>query len=104
MEIEVARAPCFALVAALELEASAAELELTLERERVGEGEGPGEEDGHGALARAMRLYGPLAPVGIVVLASAAARRRYGAGRARAVLASIVGLVVQAVAGAPLLR
>jgi hypothetical protein len=59
---------------------------------------------GHGALARAMRLYGPLAPVAIVVLASAAARRRYGAGHARVVFSSFVALVIQAVAGAPLLR
>lgn len=55
-------------------------------------------------LPRAMRFYAPLAPVVITVLASRQVRALHGVTTGRAVLAVVVGLVVQAMVGAILLR
>lgn len=59
---------------------------------------------GHAALPRAMRFYGPLAPIAIVALSVVRARPFFGASTGRASLASFAGLVAQAVVGALVLR
>jgi hypothetical protein len=59
---------------------------------------------GHGALAKAMRFYGPLAPIAIVALTTIRARSLYGCGAGRAAAASFVALIVQGVVGAVALR
>lgn len=59
---------------------------------------------GHAALPRAMRYYGPLAPLAIVALTVARARPLFGVGTGRAALAAFAGLVAQAALGALVLR
>lgn len=59
---------------------------------------------GHGSLAKAMRLYAPLAPIVIAVVAMRQARVHLEAGRLRAVAAAILGLLVQGALGAIVLR
>jgi hypothetical protein len=59
---------------------------------------------GHGALARAMRFYAPLVPLAMVAATTWTLRRRYDVGVARAASASLVGLVLQALVGAVVLR
>ncbi|MBL9024405.1 MAG: hypothetical protein JNL21_19575 [Myxococcales bacterium] len=59
---------------------------------------------GHAALAKAMRFYGPLAPIAIVVLTTLRARSLFGCGAARAAAASFVALIAQGVVGAVALR
>jgi hypothetical protein len=58
---------------------------------------------GHEQLAAAMRFYAPLAPL-LVLAASIRAVRRLGASWPRAVVAPLVGLVAQALAGSLVLR
>lgn len=59
---------------------------------------------GPGALAPAMRYYGAVAPIGIVASSVAPLGELTGAGRPRASGSALAALVVQALAGAPLLR
>jgi hypothetical protein len=59
---------------------------------------------GHAKLAPMMRYYGLLAPIAIVTSTVMWLRRQTSVGMARAIFAAIVGLVSQAVVGAPLLR
>jgi hypothetical protein len=58
---------------------------------------------GHDQLAAAMRLYAPIAPL-LVLAASVRAVRALGASWPRAVVAPLVGLVAQALAGSLVLR
>jgi hypothetical protein len=58
---------------------------------------------GHEHLAAAMRYYAPVAPL-LVLAASVRAVRRLGAPWLRAILAPLVGLVAQALAGSFILR
>jgi hypothetical protein len=59
---------------------------------------------GHGALAKAMRLYAPLVPIAITALGAARARRAFGCSLARGALASFGALAAQGAFGAVLLR
>lgn len=59
---------------------------------------------GHGALATAMRFYGPLAPVAIVALTTGRARSLFGCSLGRAAAAALGALIVQGAAGAIALR
>ncbi len=59
---------------------------------------------GHGSLAKAMRLYAPLAPIVIAVVASRQARIHLEAGRLRSAAAAILALFVQGALGALVLR
>lgn len=58
---------------------------------------------GHDQLAAAMRLYAPIAPL-LVLAASVRAVRALGASWPRAVVAPLLGLVAQALAGSVVLR
>jgi hypothetical protein len=59
---------------------------------------------GHAALAPAMRVYGPLAPLGIVVASALALRGAFAVPRGRAVAAVVAALIAQAVFSAVALR
>lgn len=59
---------------------------------------------GHDALGAAMRYYAPLGPLAAWALASLGIERRFEISRGRAILAAFVGLLAQALAGAPVLR
>jgi hypothetical protein len=59
---------------------------------------------GPGAMARAMRWYGAVAPLGIVASSVAPLGRLSGASSARALGAALLALLAQALVGAPLLR
>ncbi|NUO47332.1 MAG: hypothetical protein HOV80_00600 [Polyangiaceae bacterium] len=59
---------------------------------------------GHGSLAKAMRIYAPLAPIVIAVVATRQARIHLEAGKLRAVAAAILALFVQGALGALVLR
>lgn len=59
---------------------------------------------GHASLAPAMRYYGPLAPIVIVVASARWLRRETGVSVVRATLAALAGLFAQAIAGGVLLR
>lgn len=59
---------------------------------------------GPGALAPAMRYYGALAPIGIVASSVTPLRSLTGASLPRALGSALGALVVQGLAGAPLLR
>jgi hypothetical protein len=59
---------------------------------------------GFASLARAMRIYAPLAPLATLALTALALRVVYGLGLLRALAAALVGLTVQALLGGLLLR
>ncbi|MBL8743689.1 MAG: hypothetical protein JNK04_21415, partial [Myxococcales bacterium] len=59
---------------------------------------------GHASLAPAMRFYGPLAPIVIVVACARWLHRELKVGILRATLATLVALVAQAIVGGALLR
>ena len=59
---------------------------------------------GHGALAKAMRFYGPLAPIVVVALTTGRARSLFDCGAGRAAGAALVALIVQGAVGALALR
>jgi hypothetical protein len=59
---------------------------------------------GPGALAPAMRYYGAVAPIGIVLSSIAPLGRLSGARWPRALVSALGALIVQALLGAPLLR
>jgi hypothetical protein len=59
---------------------------------------------GRHGMARAMRFYAPLTPLGIILGAAWHLHRRRGVSRGRAALAALAALVAQAAVGVPLLR
>ncbi len=59
---------------------------------------------GHGALARAMRVYAPLAVIACVALCAAGLREAHGLSRGRAAAIALVGFIAQAAVGGVLLR
>ncbi|AKT36075.1 YIP1 family protein [Chondromyces crocatus] len=59
---------------------------------------------GHGALARAMPFYAPLALFGVLTLCALGLRAVHGLSPARAALVSLTGFVLQGAAGGILLR
>lgn len=59
---------------------------------------------GHGALAKGMRVYAPLAGLGCLSLCAAGLRAAHGLGPMRAALISVAGFVVQGALGGIVLR
>jgi hypothetical protein len=59
---------------------------------------------GHAALAKAMRFYGPIAPLCVWAISALRAARLFEVSKGRAVAATFVGLLLQALLGGLLLR
>ena len=59
---------------------------------------------GHGALAKAMRFYGPIAPLVVWWLSTLRTARLFEVSRGRAAAATFVGLLLQALIGGLFLR
>ena len=59
---------------------------------------------GHGALAKAMRFYGPIAPLVVWWLSALRTARLFEVSKGRAAAATFVGLLLQALIGGLFLR